>query len=109
MPSKKGNILAFNQYMKSDKMPYIIYADIESFITEKDGCLNNSEISSTKKLGEHILCGCSMPTIRAFGNIENKHTFYRGEDCIKKFCTSLREHATNAIDFERKKMLLLAK
>ena len=109
MPSKKGNILAFNQYMKSDKMPYIIYADIESLISKKDGCLNNSEIPSTTKLGEHIPCGCSMPTIRAFGNIENKHTFYRGEDCIKKFCTSLREHTTNAIDFERKKMLLLAK
>ena len=109
MPSKKGNILALNHYMKSDKMPCIIYADIESLITKKDGCLNNPEISSTTKLGEHIPCGCSMPTIRAFGNIENKHTFYRGEDCIKKFCTSLREHTTNAIDFERKKMLLLPK
>ena len=32
MPSEKGNILEFNQYMKSDKMPYIIYADIESLI-----------------------------------------------------------------------------
>ena len=28
MPSEKDNILEFNQYMKSDKMPYIIYADI---------------------------------------------------------------------------------
>ena len=32
MPSEKGKILEFNQYMKSDKMPYIIYADIESLI-----------------------------------------------------------------------------
>ena len=29
MPPKKNGILKFNQYMKSDKMPYIIYADIE--------------------------------------------------------------------------------
>ena len=29
MPSEKNNILKFNQYMKSDKMSYIIYADIE--------------------------------------------------------------------------------
>ena len=28
MPSEKGNILEFNQYMKSDKIPSIIYADI---------------------------------------------------------------------------------
>ena len=32
MPSEKDNILEFNQYMKSDEMPYIIYADIESLI-----------------------------------------------------------------------------
>ena len=28
MPSEKDNILEFNQYMKSDKIPSIIYADI---------------------------------------------------------------------------------
>ena len=51
----------------------------------------------------------SMSTIWAFDNIENKHTLYRGEDCMKTFCTSLREHATNVIDFEKKKMLPLTK
>ena len=30
--SEKDNILEFHQYMNSDKMPYIIYADIESLI-----------------------------------------------------------------------------
>ena len=28
---------------------------------------------------------------------------------MKKFCSSLREHATNIINFEKKKMLLLTK
>ena len=28
MLSEKNNILEFNQYIKSNKMPYIIYADI---------------------------------------------------------------------------------
>ena len=32
MPSEKDNILEFNQYIRSDKMPYIVYADIESLI-----------------------------------------------------------------------------
>ena len=32
MPSEKDNILKFNQYIKSDKMQYIIYADIGSLI-----------------------------------------------------------------------------
>ena len=38
MPSKNDNILEFNQYMKSDKMPYIIYADIESLIKNRWMC-----------------------------------------------------------------------
>ena len=50
-----------------------------------------------------------MSTIWAFDNIENKHTLYRGEDCMNKFCTSLREQTKNITDFEKKKMLTLTK
>ena len=50
-----------------------------------------------------------MPTICAFDSVENKHTFYLGKDCMKKFCTSLRECAKYVIDFEKKKMLPLIK
>ena len=32
MPAEKNKILKPNQYMKSDKMPYVIYADLESLI-----------------------------------------------------------------------------
>ena len=35
MSLEKEKILEFNQYMKSDKMQFIIYADIESLIKKK--------------------------------------------------------------------------
>ena len=60
MPSEKDNILELNQYLKSDKMPYTIHADIESLIKKIDGCANNRENSSTTKAAEHILCGQSL-------------------------------------------------
>ena len=41
--------------MKSDKIPYIIYADMESLIRKIHKCSNNPENSATKKIGEHIL------------------------------------------------------
>ena len=50
-----------------------------------------------------------MSTTWAFNNIENKHSLYRWEDCMKRFCSSLREHATNILNFEKKKMLPLTK
>ena len=50
-----------------------------------------------------------MSTIWKFDDIENKHSLYYGEDCMKKFCSSLRERATNVINFKQKKMLPLTK
>ena len=102
MLSEKDNILEFNQHMKSGKMSYIIYADIESLIRKIDRCANNSEKSSTAKIGEHIPCVYSMPKVWRFGHIEDNHALYRGKDCMKMFCTSLREHAKNIIYFEKK-------
>ena len=108
MPSEKGNILQFNQYMKSDKMPHIIYANVESLIKKIDGCANNPEISSTIKIGGHIPYGYSK-SIWAFHHIENKHILYFRKDCIKKFCESLREHAKNITELQKKQMLPLPK
>ena len=109
IPSEKDKILEFHQYTKSYKMPYIIYADIESLIKKIDGCPNNPESSLTTKIGEHVPCGYSISTIWGFYHIEEKHTLYRGKDCMEKFCTSFREHAKNTIDFENRKMLPLTK
>ena len=103
MSSEKDNILWFNQHMNSDKMPHIIYADIESLIKKIDGCPNNPENFSTIKIGEHFPFRYSMATIWTFNNIENKYTLYRGEDCIKEFCESLREPAKNINDSEKKR------
>ena len=41
MSSVKNERLKFNEYMKSDKISYITYADIESLITKIDGYANN--------------------------------------------------------------------
>ena len=69
--------------MKSDKMQYIIYADIEYLIRKIDSCENNPEHSSAIKIREHIPCGYSMLTVWKFDHLENKHTLYYGKDCLK--------------------------
>ena len=93
MPSEDAKILEFNQYKKSDKPPFIIYADLECIIEEIDRCKNNPENLFTSKVSEHTPSGFSMSTISSFRSIENKHDVYRGKDCMKKFCEFLREHA----------------
>ena len=102
MPSEDTNILKFNQYQKSDKASFIIYADLECIIEKIDGCKNNPENSSTTKVSKHIPSGFSMSTI-SFRSIENKHDVYTKNDCMKKFCEFFKEHAMKIINFKKKK------
>ena len=43
-----------------------------------------------------------MSTISRFKSTEKKHDVYRGIDCMKKFCGSLRTHALEIINFKKK-------
>ena len=91
--------------MKSDKMLYMIHSDIEPLIEKTDNSNNDLEKSSTtkKKKGKNILCGYSMSTIWAFHHLEN--SLFHRQGCMKKFSESLREHAKNIIQIEKKNML----
>ena len=44
-----------------------------------------------------------MSAIFSFRSIENNLDIYRGKDCMKNFCESLREHAVKIINFKNKK------
>ena len=101
MPSEDTKILGFNQYQISDKAPFINYADLECLIEQIGGCKNNPENSFATKIIEHNPSGFSMSTISSFRSIKNKHDVYRGKDCMKKFCESLKDHAMKIIDFEK--------
>ena len=76
MPSEDTKILKHNWYKKSDKAPFIIYADLEYVIEKIDWCKNNPENSSKTKASKHTLSGFSMFAISSFRSIENKHDVY---------------------------------
>ena len=107
VPSADTKILEFNQYQKSDKASFIIYADLESLLEKTDGCKNNPENLFATKVGKYIPSGFSVPSISSFKSIKNKHDVYRGKDCIKKFCESLKKHTMKIINVKNKKMKLL--
>ena len=51
----------------------------------------------------------SLFTHCSFDKTKNKLDYYRGKDCMKKFCKDLREHATKIINYEKKDMIPLTK
>ena len=69
MPSEDTKIFEFNLYQKSDKVPFIIYAELECLKEKIDSRRNNPENSSTAKVGEHIPSGFSMYTVTSFKSV----------------------------------------
>ena len=109
MPTKDNNTIKYNQGKKSIKLPFVVYADLECLLEKMSTCYNNPEKSSTTKINKHTLLGYSIFTHCSFNKSKNKLNYYRGEDCMKKFCKDLREHATKIINYEKKDMIPLTK
>ena len=104
MPIKGNNIIKYNHGEKSIKIPFIIYADLEYLLEKMSTCQNKS---STTKINKHTPSGYSIFTNCSFDESKNKISYYRGDDCMKKFCKDLREHSTKIINYEKKKMISL--
>ena len=109
MPTKDNNIIKYNQGEKSIKLSFIVYADLECLLEKMSTCYNTLEESSTTKINRHTPSGYSIFTHCSFDKSKNKLDYYRGEDCITKFCKDLREHATKIINYEKKDMIPLTK
>ena len=102
MPNKDNNKIKYNQGGKSIKLPFIIYADLECLLEKIDTCYNNLEESSTTKINHHTPSGYSIFTHCSFDKSKNKSHYYRGEDCMKRFCKDLKEHAKKKLIVKRK-------
>ena len=90
MREEGENILKYSPGDKSLKAPFIIYADLECLVKKEQFCQNNPENSYTQRKPS----GCSLSLICSFDETKNKHTFYGRKDCIKRFCSDLKELAT---------------
>ena len=107
MPIKGNNTIKYNHGEKSLKLPFVIYADLECLLEKMRTCQNTPNKSSTTKINKHTPSGYSMFTSCSFDESNNKINYYRGDDCMKKFCKDLREHAMKIINYEKKKMIPL--
>ena len=94
MPSEDPGLLKLNQHQKSNKSPFIIFANLEYIIEKIDRYKINPENLSTKNVSKHIPSSFLISTISYnIYNHKNKHDVYTSKDCMKKICEFLREHA----------------
>ena len=78
-------------------------------LTSLSTCVNNPNESSTTKINKYTPLGYSIFTSCSFDESRNKLNYYRGKDCMKKFCKDLKEHATRITNYEKKKIIPLTK
>ena len=85
MPEEGKNILAFQNYHKQMKAPYVIYADFEALVKKIPGCERGPDSknkSYTEKTEWHEACGYSYIVVRSDGEVTGSKV-YRGENAVK--------------------------
>ena len=103
MPTELNKILKYNHGEKSLKTLFLIYADLECLLLKQKSCQNNPNESYTERKAIHEPFGYSLDLVCSFDSKEDKNSFYRGDDCIKKFCSKLKELGTKVVNYGKKK------
>ena len=86
------------------KVPFVIYANMGSFLGKIPTCNNNPEDSFTSKTNKHAMCGYSLFIQCSFNNNnKGKQDIYRGEDSMKRFYRDLRWRTTEIVNCKRRK------
>ena len=88
---EKGASIKYHPGVKSIRAPYAIFTDIEHLLKKMDTCTNDPDKSSTPQLNKHEMCGYSLATRCSFDEKDNAIDYYRGKDCLKKFCQDLKK------------------
>ena len=93
MPEDGKNILAFQNYHKQMKAPYVIYADFEALVKKIPGCERGPDSknkSYTEKTEWHEACGYSYIVVRSDGEVTGSKV-YRGENAVKEFLNGIEQ------------------
>ena len=108
MPTQSNNKLKYNYGEKPLKVLFTIYADLECLLTKQQSCQNNPNESYTERKTMQEHSWYALDLICSFDLKLNKHNFYRGKDCSKKFCSDLKQFGTKIVNYEQKEMTDLA-
>ena len=91
MPKEGENMMAFKNFYKQMKAPYVVYADFECVLKKIATCEPDNKKSFTVKTEKHEPCGFSYVVVRNDGQTFGPYN-YRGEDAVYVFLRYLLNH-----------------
>ena len=113
LPEEGRNRLKFVNQHKGLKCPFIIYADFESITKPIEQAQRDPKAkkSYTDGYQMHIPCGFAYKVV-CVDKKYTKHTvLYRGEDCVQRFITALKEEQKyiNRIAYKTTRAMIMTK
>ena len=90
MPKQGENKMAFKNFYKQMKAPYVVYADFECILRKINTCEPDNKQSFTIKTEKHEPCGFSYMIARSDGRTFGPYT-YTVEDAVYVFLGYLLE------------------
>ena len=102
---KEGTMLKFENNHRSEKVPFVVYADFESYIKPLDKCSPSLEHSYTKQYQKHEPSSCCY-YIKSFDEAvyKSKKVSCTGKNAAQKFVEMLIEDIDEIADIPSRKM-----
>lgn len=100
MLPKPGSYIRFNNYQRTQTVPFVIYADAETMLETYQGCDNDPAKSDTFVFQKHVPVAFAFKLVCSYDETLNDFVSYRGSDCVKLFVQSLYEkveHVSNIL------------
>ena len=105
----EGEVIIFKAFRETVKIPFVIYADLESILDKLTFDMQDSDISAseeqekTEKLQKHIACSYGYKVVCCYDDrLSKPFKMYRGLDSVEKFFTDIfEEEKENPRNVER--------
>lgn len=94
----ENDVLKFNEVSKQLCVPFIIYADFETFVTTIHTCDLDPNSSHTTNLSSFEPCGYAYHIVSTDKRYSKPSVVYRGDNIVETFLSSLLEEEERILD-----------
>ena len=88
MPKETNSHLYFKNYQNQQKVPFVIYADLEAIVEKMQGCELPRELHGKNKPSCFVWLRCGFIVVRSDG-LATKIVCLRGENTVEEFLRAL--------------------
>ena len=85
----RNDILEFQEYEKTLKVPFAIYADFETLVTKVDTCQPDPDCSASTPVSKLEVCGFGYKVVCEDAQYTKPSVIYRGKDAARKLIECL--------------------